>query len=446
MSAGRTRSEPLTLAEYGTLLYEDLGEPYVRRLEKVVGDLGVPVFRFFRSHAQAQQYVGTLAVGDRVVQVLPKIYGTNDENLGFLVFLLSYTKRLRLRQTGTADHERLAGSFLEIWIRHFATELNHLLRRRPMHRYVEVEERVGFLRGKLLTERELAGTGTLYARYACRYEIFTPDHLMNRTLRFCNALLLEQTRVLTNRVILQENEALLSDVTPGVVRAEDLDRIHLDRLNRHYEPILELCRLLLENSTLNLKAGRIDQLAFVFDMNRLFEEFVAEFLRRHTSKIDLGRGRHLAGVRYQHRLGRLFGEFNMDADLVLTDNAGDSFLVDTKYKTLDSNEHHGGLSQADFYQMYAYGSAGKQHYDNIVLLYPTTTNPVEHTFRQRGLRLHARQFDPRAIYEHQRSSINVVGVAKELSRALSTVRSDYPDETPSTHSERGSTGRGDTRP
>ncbi len=429
MSVRRVQPELLTLSEYGKLSYEDLGEPDIHHLEKVVRDLGVPVFRFFRSYVQAQQYVGTLAIGNRIVQILPKIYDTNDENLGFLVFLLSYTKRLRLQRTGTADHERLSGSFLEIWIRYFATELNHLLRRRPMHRYVEVEERVGFLRGKLLTEHELAGTGSLYARYACRYEVFTPDHLLNRTLKFCNDLLLKQTQVLTNRVLLQENEALLSDVSPGIVRAAELDHIHLDRLNRHYEPILGLCRLLLESSTLNLSAGRISQLAFVFDMNKLFEEFVAEFLKRNASKIDLGEGRHLAGVSYQRRLGCLFGEFNMDVDLVLTDDVGDNFLVDTKYKTLDANERHGGLSQADFYQMYAYGSAGKQRYEDIVLLYPTTTNPVEHTFRQHGLRLHARQFDPRIIYDYRSNGINSVAAVKELSRALSIVRGKLFNET-----------------
>jgi len=110
----------------------------------------------------------------------------------------------------------------------------------------------------------------------------------------------------------------MSDVSHHSIRPSDLDRIQLDRLNRDYEPVLDLCRLLLESSTLNLQTGRVAQFAFVFDMNRLFEEFVAEFLRRHKSRIWLGDGR-LAKVEYQRRLGRLFGEFSMDADLVLTE-------------------------------------------------------------------------------------------------------------------------------
>lgn len=418
-------TEPLTLREYEWLPYEGFTESEVSRLEGVTDGAGRPVFRCLRTRFQARQYVGMVKVGDRVVQVLPKIYDGDDENLGFLVFMLSYTRRLRLQPTGTADYEKLGGSFLEVWIRHFATELNRLLRRHLVHRYVEVEERAGFLRGKLLTERELDGAGEMYARYACCYEVFTPDHLLNRTLKFCNALLLRQTRVTKTRTLLQENDTLLADVAHGPIRPHDLDLIHLDRLDRHYEPILGLCRLLLESSTLDFRSGRITQLAFVFDMNALFEEFVAEFLKRNVGKMALGGGRRLARVRYQHRVGKLFGEFEMRPDLVLTDDAGDSFLVDTKYKTLDIAQRHGGLSQADFYQMYAYGKAGERSYADVILLYPATTR-VQPTFHHGALRLHVRQFDPRKLYDPKKGALNEDAATRELTEAFAGVQYGSP--------------------
>jgi len=380
--------------------------------------LGVPLFRFFRTEAQAQQYVGVIETGGSTIQILPKIYKEEEKNLSYLIFLLSYTqKQFQLLQTGTGNYERLNGSFLEVWIWHFATQLRHLLRAQWKYSYVEIEERASFLRGKLLTERELAGTEELYGRYACRYEVFTPDHLLNRVLKFCNGLLLRQTRVPSNRTILQENDALLSEVTHRPVSAKDLDQIHLNRLNWDYEPILALCRLLLEHSTLDLRAGRIIQLAFVFDMNRLFEKFVAVFLRRHMKEIKVGDNRHLKDVNYQHRLGRLFDEFNMDVDLVLTDDNNRSFLVDTKYKALDPDEKHMGLAQADFYQMYAYGGAGRHRYDKIILLYPTT-DAVRRSFHHGGLQLHVRQFDPRAICDPSCGRLDRAAAVAELSQAL----------------------------
>lgn len=84
---------------------------------------------------------------------------------------------------------------------------------------------------------------------------------------------------------------------------------------------------------------------------------------------------------------------------------------------ISSKKRHGGLSQADFYQMYAYGSARKTGYDDIVLLYPTS-NVTQRTFHQGELRLHVRQFDPRNIFEAESGNPNEREVAEKLSRAL----------------------------
>lgn len=416
-------SEPyrlLTLREYERRSYEGLSGAEIDHLESVEGSVGQPVFRCLRAGFQAQQYVGMVKVGNKVVQILPKIYEANETNLGFLVSMLSYTRRLRIEPTETVDYEKFGGSLLEIWIRHFATELKHLLKRHIIHRYMEIEERASFLRGKLLVERELDGTGEMYARYACRYEVFTPDHLLNRVLKFCNALLIKQTRVQRTRTLLQENDALLADVTYTPVQLHDLDHIHLDRLDRHYDQILGLCRLLLESSTLDFGSGRITQLAFVFDMNRLFEEFVAEFLKRHTGKIDLGGGKRLSTVSYQYRLGKLFGEFEMKPDLVLTDGDGESFIVDTKYKTLDPEKRRGGLTQADIYQMYAYANAGERVYKDVVLLYPAVSRD-QPTFHHGELRLYVRRLDPHKLYDLKSGKTDVGAMADELGEAFKNV-------------------------
>lgn len=400
--------------------YDRLRGDAVRRLERFADNQGPRVFSFHRTHAQARHYVGTVRAGDTTVQILPKIYDSDEQNLSFLLFLLRYTRRLGLRRAGVTGYEKLRGSLLEIWIQHFAGELNRLLRMQPKHRYVEVDERVGFLRGKILAERELAATGMLTGRYACRYELFTPDHLLNQALKFCNGLLLGQASTPSTRTILGENAARLAEVSDRSVGPGDLAKIRLDRLDREYEPLLEMCRLLLANYAPGLRSGRVEQLAFVFDMNALFEEFVAAFLRRHKDRIELGDGQRLDKVESQRGLGRLFGEFNMKVDLVLTNTAGQRFLVDTKYKVLDPSRQHDGLSQSDFYQMYAYGNAGRRRYDRVVLLYPATYPAVDRVFRQGGLTLHVRQFDPRKICNPTTGHLDVDGVARELGRALSS--------------------------
>lgn len=79
-----------------------------------------------------------------------------------------------------------------------------------------------------------------------------------------------------------------------------------------------------------------------------------------------------------------------------------------------------GLSHSDFYQIYAYGRAGKDQYDDVVLLYPTTEG-LSDDFEQNGLRVHIRQFDPRTIYDPTRPAhkrFDEAALAVELSKAL----------------------------
>jgi hypothetical protein len=152
-------------------------------------------------------------------------------------------------------------------------------------------------------------------------------------------------------------------------------------------------------------------------MNALFEEFVAAFLRRHKDRIELGEGRRLTNIEPQRALGKLFGEFNMKVDLILTDTDGERFLVDTKYKVLDTSKQHDGLSQSDFYQMYAYGNAGRRRYDRVVLLYPATEPAVDRAFHQAGLALEVRQFDLRKICDPDTGRLDIDG-ARTRSGAL----------------------------
>ena len=411
-------SDLIQVKEYGAVPYTRLGAGVVQGLERVTLRLGIPVFRFSRTELRARQYVGVIRAGGKTVQILPKIYNQDRDDLAFLVFLLSYTRKLALKPTGTAEYERLNGSFLEIWIRFFATECNWLLRHHPRRAYVEVEEPVGYVRGKLLSERMRTGRERLTGTYPCRYEVFTADHLLNQVLKHCNRLLLSATGVADTRVLLLENAALLADVEDQAVHVRDLDDIHLNRLNSRYEPVLAMCRLLLSSSTLDLRAGRITQLAFVFDMNRLFEEFVAEFLRRHLDEIHLSDGSRYRSVAAQQPLGRLFGEFRMVVDLRLVHESGRPVLLDTKYKVLDEETGHAGLAQPDYYQVYAYGSAGDCPYDHIIVLYPAT-GVTARTFASSRLHVHVRSFDPRVVFDPSRGEINLQGAVREFAQALS---------------------------
>jgi 5-methylcytosine-specific restriction enzyme subunit McrC len=167
----------------------------------------------------------------------------------------------------------------------------------------------------------------------------------------------------------------MEDITlPTHVTLADAETIPLTRLNQHLEPLLNLARIFLDNSTLQLAEGLHGAFVFVFDMNILYEAFVANFIRKHRDEI-LQQNLYDCDLLPQSRgasrfLARCFDRpmFRLRPDLAFRIKTEFPLLLDTKYKRLDATDARLGVRQADFYQMYAY--AQRYHCPRVLLLYP----------------------------------------------------------------------------
>jgi 5-methylcytosine-specific restriction enzyme subunit McrC len=385
----------LQVYQYQKLRYEELAPDSPDELERVENRSGVPVFSFFRDHLRTGRHVGLVQTSAETIEILPKIFEDRSENLGVFLLLLRLTGEVEIRPTGRAHLENRQGSLLEVWTHYFASELGALLKRQYQREYVEVERTSDFIRGRLLIEDIQAGREKLPGGYPCRHEVYTGDNLLNQTLKCCNRLLLHETRRQETRRLLELNEAFLKDVTDRPVTTSDLERIQINRLNEDYEPVLRLCRLILQSSSLDMRAGRIRQLAFTFDMAGLFERAVAHLVQKFQSHLRLG-GRPVTSVRTQSKLGRVFGEHLMQVDLELEDDQGRRTLIDTKYKAAGASRSHHGVSREDFYQMYSYARAGTRDCDEVVLLYPSR-KPIRRRFEAPEATLYVRSIDLRAL-------------------------------------------------
>jgi 5-methylcytosine-specific restriction enzyme subunit McrC len=132
----------------------------------------------------------------------------------------------------------------------------------------------------------------------------------------------------------------------------------------HYEKALSWCRVFLKGNSFTAFAGSDVSMALLFPMERVFESFIAAKIRKHIP----------CGWMFQAQDNKymLFDApkaFKLRPDIVLT-GENEIVIIDTKWKLLQSAQ---SLSQADMYQMYAYGkkyaSSGKP-VTRIVLLYP----------------------------------------------------------------------------
>lgn len=147
-------------------------------------------------------------------------------------------------------------------------------------------------------------------------------------------------------------------ITPTPIHASDCTNRHYTRLNEDYQVLHALCRFFLEHSGPSHELGDRTMLPFLVNMGRLFELFVAEWLRIHLpTQYQL--------VAQERVAVDAAGTFPITLDMVIYKaNSNQPLLVlDTKYKVADTP------SSDDLQQVVAYAVA--RGCASAVLIYPT---------------------------------------------------------------------------
>lgn len=112
--------------------------------------------------------------------------------------------------------------------------------------------------------------------------------------------------------------------------------------------------------------------ALLFDMNKLFESFVAWHLKKYiTNKKCEYEIKSQDKSRYLLEIDKERNKFQIKPDIVcrnIKDNKQTLFIADTKWKILNFSRDDCGISQGDLYQMFAY--LAKYECENGFLIYP----------------------------------------------------------------------------
>ena len=117
--------------------------------------------------------------------------------------------------------------------------------------------------------------------------------------------------------------------------------------------------------------GRFEGISFLFPMEQLFEKYVAITLRKQLANGYQLSAQSALGHLAEHKGGKWF---NLKPDLVIKQKQNIVSILDTKWKLLDQSlgtpREKYGLSQSDFYQMYAYGHQILKGEGTLFLIYP----------------------------------------------------------------------------
>jgi 5-methylcytosine-specific restriction enzyme subunit McrC len=350
---------------------------------------GKRLFDWRRERAFAGKYVGVFGIPGVTVEILPRVDGDRGDGgdearcRSNLLAMMAIAGHLELDELEVADLANRQAPLSRILIELYARRLRAQLGRGLDRSYKRRREESGVLRGRLDLPRHIRRNITRRDRFCVQRDVHTHDTWLNRVFLATCTRLMRVPHAPGTRQVLAECVGLLDGVACVEIKAHHFDGlVHLTRQTRRFSTLLSLSRLfLLGNSSPIQAAGSDEAYAFVFDMERLYEDFIAAFLRRHVltrpslghlELITQGRGQHTSLLSERSPSGELIAHLPMRPDVLLRprgDEPGERIVIDTKWKTLRPEDgRRQQVKRGDLYQMYAYS----YRFDapRCVLLYP----------------------------------------------------------------------------
>lgn len=326
-----------------------------------------------RIRIRSTSWVGVVHLRNLEIQVIPKLAGSN---LGVLE-MIEQTSGLDALWRGSSvrDLDNQGSNLYDLFVLLLVEECERILRSGVLADYVEEEDALHVLRGRLLFDRQFRQRYGQLDKVICRYDEYHQDITENRILAY--ALDHCGRRVRHPAIARRAHQV-------GTIFREVCDWTSLDlgrcwedlayhRLNEHYREAHDLARLVIRGVGVTSLYGRgsTDCFAFLIDMNLLFERFVLRILETVVRPLNLQ-------VQYQHAessvvwdalLNRRYQGIRPDYVLTQKVTGKTRLAIDAKYKLYDEKK----VYREDIYQafVYSYVYADSSELPRAILVYPS---------------------------------------------------------------------------
>lgn len=307
------------------------------------------------------------------LEILPKTHDDNADigrSRAMLRKMIKALLDLPAKEAGVATLERFDVPLTEWVMERFLHALERLVQQGLRRDYQRIEEELPYLRGQLNVRNQVRQRPGHQHFFHVRHDVFLPNRPENRLLKLALDKVRKTTGHPDNWRLAQELSIRLHEIPASQQVQQDWHAWTNSRLMAHYQPIKPWCQLILGDGMPIALTGNDQGLSMLFPMQRLFEVYVARWLRQQLpADIEL-----VVGSRKEH-LCRHLSEpiFELRPDLLLKKRGGSNLQVlDTKWKRINAQDRRNkyGLSEGDFYQMLAYGIKYLNGQGSMVLIYP----------------------------------------------------------------------------
>ena len=281
--------------------------------------------------------VGVARVGELQVCIRPKIA------IDRLVFLMGYATK----PTFWRNHSVLLdveSDLPEALAHAFGRLASKAIEQGLLQGYKTVDESLAVVRGRIRVRDQISRRYGVGLPLEVTYDDFTIDIAENQILLAAATRLLRMPGITKPvRNSLQRLRLQMTGVTV-LERGAIVPTWVPSRLNARYQAPLRLAELILSGDSFEQRVGDLHVSGFVFDMWKIYEDFVSIALREAMALFG-------GSALLQHRMHLDEArQVEMRPDFLWTGHDGNRIVVDAKYKA----EKPAGFPQADLYQLLAY--------------------------------------------------------------------------------------------
>jgi 5-methylcytosine-specific restriction enzyme subunit McrC len=327
---------------------------------------GNKYFTVVKRGIKFNQFVGVVQVGRLTIEILPKT-DNDDSQLwhNVLLQMLAECRKVKKESVSEAQLKKRANSLLDLYIEMYLDEVDQLVHKGLVKKYLRERGQTKALKGKLLFTEQLRKNLVHKERFYTEHSLYTADNIYNQIVKRG----LEVVSKLNCAPNLKDRAAGLSLYLHHVadnrkISAKTFERLPSTRNTEKYKEVLAIARLIILNYSPDISSGTEDLLAILFDMNALWEEYIyRQLVKTKSDGFEV----------HSQRRQKFWEQKEIKPDIVIK-RGEEVFVIDTKWKVLDQATP----SDSDLKQIFAYNLYWDSYHS--ILLYPRTDSSPDNTF------------------------------------------------------------------
>ena len=354
--------EKIYIGKRRNIANKQISERDANFLVQIVGN-HLPIFTRRNNTISAEQWIGVIDLPGLSIEILPKIAGQYNRQTLLDIIL----RMLELSEDVLFSKHSIEGSLQsgfsgikDILIFSFVQSLDKYIREGLLRDYTKIEKVTPKIKGQMKTSDRTIFVSKYPTTFKCRFSVFSYNSKINQVIFCALSNMCKNER--KYRKILSPFLAFFENVDqlPGDVALSQI--VEKNLITERVYKLYSLARLYLTGEILNFNHGNQEASVFLFDMNRLFENFVFSILKR-----KLGKKVHYQSSKYYLVSSANFNQVRLRPD-ILVEMEGEKIVIDTKWKMITKLP-----AEADLYQMNAY-STSIPDCNITCLLYPDSFN------------------------------------------------------------------------